>query len=227
MNGATALPVAAGLRAPRQERSEASLRAMLKAGQALINASGSLAGFSLADLTQAASTSVGAFYTRFRDKETFCALVLDMTLAELRAGLDAQLATDPIWREGPAKAICARIVGFYVQTFRTHTGLFAAYLRHASIGDPLWHPIREANQHILDLMVPCLARHVRSEHAPWRDDEIRTAIRIVVSALTSVVLDVPHGLDLDDPGLAPRLTAMLDRYLTGGGGPAGEPGTVS
>lgn len=207
--------VAEGLRPPRQGRSEASLRTMLKAGQALMNASGSLTGFSLADLTQAASTSVGAFYARFRDKETFCALVLDMTLAELRAGLDAQMASDPVWHDGPAHAICERIVGFYVDTFRTHTGLFAAYLRHVPTGDPLWQPIREANQRILDLMVPCLARQVRAERANWPDEEIRAVIKLVISALTSIVLDVASGTSLHDPKLAQRLTRMLDRYLGG------------
>lgn len=222
MNTPTMVPVADGLRAPRQERSEASLRAMLNAGRALINASGSLTGFSLADLTREASTSVGAFYSRFRDKETFCALVLDMTLAELRAGLDAQMESDPVWREGPAQAVCARIVGFYVQTFRTHTGLFAAYLRHVPTADPLWRPIREANRQILDLMVPCLATHVRAARGDWPETEIRAVIMLVTSALTSIVLDVPHGTSLHDPKLEARLTAMLDRYLCAADAAAGD-----
>src|SRR5436305_101695 len=132
MNPTIPMQTVEGLRAPRQERSEASLRAMLAAGRGLINASGSLTGFSLAELTQAASTSVGAFYTRFRDKETFCALVLEDMLTELRAGLDAQMAQDPVWHDGPADAICARIIAFYVATFRSYAGVFAAYLRHAA-----------------------------------------------------------------------------------------------
>jgi len=204
-----------GLRAPRQERSEASLRAMLAAGRGLINASGSLTGFSLADLTQAASTSVGAFYTRFRDKETFCALVLEDMLGELRAGLDAQMAQDAVWREGPADAICAHIIAFYVATFRSCAGLFAAYLRHAASGGPLWGPIREANQRILDVMVPCLSSHLRAEGHEWADDEIRMAIRLVISTLTSIALEVPHGIGLDDAALEPRLAALLQRYLAG------------
>ncbi|EHP37640.1 putative TetR family transcriptional regulator [Cupriavidus basilensis OR16] len=73
----------AALKQPRQERSEATLKALLAAGRTLINEAGSLGGFSLSDLVRAASTSVGAFYARFPDKETFCALVLEDTLAEL------------------------------------------------------------------------------------------------------------------------------------------------
>jgi AcrR family transcriptional regulator len=206
-----------GLRAPRQERSEATLKAMVTAGRALINASGSLTGFSLAELTRAASTSVGAFYTRFRDKETFCAVVLDDTLAGIRADLDASMARDAVWNAGPASAVAAGIVGFYVGIFRTHGGLFAAYLRHASAGGTLWLPIRAANQRLLDAMVPCLAGHVRAERGPWPDEEVRMAIKMVVSVLANVVLDVPNGLDLHDPALERRLAAMLDRYLAGAG----------
>jgi len=216
MSAAVTVPaVVEGVRAPQQGRSEATLRAMVAAGRALINASGSLTGFSLADLTRAASTSVGSFYTRFRDKETFCAVVLEHTLAEIRANLDAEMAHDPVWREGPARAVSARVVGFYVETFRANGGLLAAHMRHASAGSPLWHPIRDANQRLLDAMVPCLAGHVRAERDDWSDDEVRTAIRLVLSVLASVALDMPPGLHLHDPALERRLVAMLDRYLAG------------
>ncbi len=210
---APAATLRAGLKRPRQERSEATLKALLAAGRKLINEAGSLTGFSLADLVRAASTSVGAFYARFPDKETFCALVLEDTLAELRAELDVLLATDPAWNAGPARAICERIVGFYVGLFRKHRGLFAAYMRHSPAQNPLWQPIREANRQILDAMVPRLASHVAPERFTGPDDEARIAVQLVVSALTSIVLHTPSALDLHDPRLEQRLAEMLHRYL--------------
>ncbi|MDF3836457.1 TetR/AcrR family transcriptional regulator [Cupriavidus basilensis] len=210
---AAATTLRAGLKPPRQERSEATLKALLSAGRTLINEAGDLGGFSLAGLTRAAGTSVGAFYARFPDKETFCALVLEDTLAELRAALDLSLATDPVWATGPAAAICARIVGFYIDLFRKHRGLFAAYMRHGPAQNPLWRPIREANQRILDAMVPRLARHVDATRFTGPDDETRIAVQLVVSALTNIVLHAPGGLDLYDPRLEQRLAEMLHRYL--------------
>ncbi|MGE8368667.1 TetR/AcrR family transcriptional regulator [Cupriavidus sp.] len=211
---AAATTLRAGLKQPRQERSEATLKAMLAAGRTLINEAGSLTGFSLADLVRAASTSVGAFYARFPDKETFCALVLEDTLAELRAELDYSLATDPTWNAGPAAAICGRIVGFYVGLFRRHRGLFAAYMRHSPAQNPLWQPIREANRRILDAMVPRLASHVAAGRFTGPDNETRIAVQLVISALTSIVLHAPSGMALDDPRLEQRLTAMLYCYLS-------------
>ncbi|MGO4326640.1 TetR/AcrR family transcriptional regulator [Cupriavidus sp. 2TAF22] len=217
--GASAAP-RAGMKQPQQERSEATLKALLSAGRTLINEAGSLTGFSLADLTRAASTSVGAFYARFSDKETFCALVLEDTLAELRAALDFALATDAAWTTGPAAVICGRVVGFYAGQLRRHRGLFAAYMRHGPAQNPLWQPIREANQRMLDTMVPRLARHIPPGRFARQEAETRIAIQLVVSALTSIVLHAPSGLDLDDPLLEHRLTGMLHRYLAL---PADEP----
>lgn len=210
---AAAPTLRAGLKQPRQERSEATLKALLAAGRALINEAGSLTGFSLADLVRAASTSVGAFYARFPDKETFCALVLEDTLAELRAELDYSLATDPAWNAGPAHAICTRIVGFYIGLFRKHRGLFAAYMRHSPAQNPLWQPIREANRQILDAMVPRLASRVAAGRFSGPDDETRIAVQLVISALTNIVLHTPSALDLYDPRQEQRLTEMLHRYL--------------
>jgi len=214
MSRAAIMPAAVeGWRAPRQQRSEATLKAMLAAGRALIHASGSLTGFSLADLTREASVSVGAFYTRFPDKETFCALVLEDTLAEICSGLDARIASQAAWHDGPALTLCQCIVAFYIDTFRAHSGLFAAYMRHESIGSPLWRPIREANQRILDRMVPHLARQVPGGTSRWPEDEIRATIQVMVSALTCVVLDAPQGLSLHDARLQERLSVMMHRYL--------------
>lgn len=210
---AAGMTLRAALKQPRQERSEATLKALLAAGRTLINEAGSLSGFSLSDLVRAASTSVGAFYARFPDKETFCALVLEDTLAELRAELDNSLATDPTWHSGPAAVICGRIVGFYIGLFRKHHGLFAAYMRHSPAQNPLWQPIREANRQILDAMVPRLASHVAAGRFTGPDDETRIAVQLVISALTTIVLHTPSALDLYDPLLAQRLTEMLHRYL--------------
>ncbi|MGT2489603.1 hypothetical protein ACU4GD_01250 [Cupriavidus basilensis] len=178
----------AGLKQPRQERSEATLKAMLAAGRTLINEAGSLSGFPSPISCAPLPPRSGPSMPGFPDKETFCALVLEDTLAELRAELDYSLATDPTWNAGPAAAICGRIVGFYVGLFRGHRGLFAAYMRHSPAQNPYWQPIREGQpadpgRHGAAPGQPCCRRALYRTRQ--RDPDRGCSLRS--SALTSIV----------------------------------------
>ena len=79
-------------------------------------------------------------------------------------------------------------------------------------------PSQITEKHILDRISP--EKDVDGFHPInvghlWLDEEIRAVIKLVISALTSIVLDVASGTSLHDPKLAQRLTRMLDRYLGG------------
>ena len=81
--------------APKQRRSERTLRRLLDAGEALIEEKG-LADVSVPDIVRRAGSSVGGFYARFRDKNELLRALEERFFGELLARVDA-LAEPTRW----------------------------------------------------------------------------------------------------------------------------------
>jgi len=119
-------PPAAGLRAPRQARSAASLERILDATEALAAEKG-FAATTMADVARRGRSSIGALYARFRDKDAllehlhrrFCA----RALAQVEAGLAAER-----WEGRGVGEIVAAAVAALVHADATRAGLVRAFV---------------------------------------------------------------------------------------------------
>lgn len=201
------------VRPPLQSRSEQSLAKMVAACRALAEERGNLDDISLNEVVTTATTSIGAFYGRFKDKEAFLGYVLEVALREAEDVMQRSIAEEPVWQAGPAQAIVEHIVVNYVSQFRLNRGLFRGFLRHYSVRDSHDNPMREANRRVYGQVVPWLARQLGDRSQDTAIFEVRAALQFMVGTLANILLNDPGPLHLDDETLAPQLNRMMIRYL--------------
>jgi len=200
-------------RPPRQLRSEESLAKMIQAGRELIELHANLDLVLIGDVIRLAGTSIGAFYGRFQDKETFVAAVLDAAVTEAQARADNLVWQDAVWTEGTASDIAGAIVVFYVDACRQNQGMYRAVLRDYSIDAPESHPLRVLNNHIHTVFVPALERKMRAKPGEDVESDIRNAMQMLIGTISLMMLVNPGPLRLEDDAIKPQLTEMMRRLL--------------
>lgn len=117
---------AAGLRAPRQARSAASLERILDATEALAAEKG-FAETTMADVARRARSSIGALYTRFRDKDALLEHLHRRFCAAAQAQVEAGLAPER-WAGRGVREVVAAAVAALVHADATRTGLVRAFV---------------------------------------------------------------------------------------------------
>lgn len=218
------VPTPAGVRAPRQVRSQASLERVLEAAQGLAAEQG-FAAATMAEIARRSRTSIGALYARFRDKdalldclhERFCA----RALAQVEAGLDPGR-----WRGRPLRDVVSAAVASLVHVDAHQAGLIRAFvvrgatdegfrLRAAKVGDTI---VRRLSELVLERRheTACADPEAAVEMGVWlvlaHVDQralfgpVPTATRVRkesdrIAALTDVVLALLGARDPKPPGL--------------------------
>jgi len=114
------------IRPPQQARSQETLSRILDAAEALVADKG-FEDTSVAEVVRRAGSSVGAFYTRFRDKDGLLYALYERFLEQATATADDAL--DPERWEGLGIAeILASVVGFLVEIYREQRGLIRVFV---------------------------------------------------------------------------------------------------
>ena len=112
--------------APKQRRSERTLRRLLDAGELLIEEKG-LADVSVPDIVRRAGSSVGGFYARFRDKNELLRALEERFFGELLQRVD-RLCDPARWTDAALAEIVRACVAELVGTFRQRQALIRAFL---------------------------------------------------------------------------------------------------
>lgn len=191
-----------GVRPALQQRSRATRDRLLAAGKRLLEET-DLDGVSIADIAAAADCSVGAFYTRFENKDAyFRALVTDM-LAQERSALDA--LHDSVVDANLIEAIVANAVG----SFRRNAGLLRSALRKGMEDPSYWEPIRRHGQVAADLVVGRLSKMARQPLGPEEELRTRFAFQVLYGTLVNALLHQPLPLLLENERLENELSRVF------------------
>jgi AcrR family transcriptional regulator len=201
-------------RAPRQARSRATQARILDAAEAIVAGCGfEAAGVSL--VVRRAGCSVGAFYSRFRDKQDLLVALYDRFAAEASARIDASL--DPRrWSGEPLHRCLNGLVRTLVELHRQRRGLARAFVVEGQ-RDPAFQARRDR---LFQDAGGRLAGFVRGRagelghHHP--DRAIAFGLAVVWSTVESAVLfdRLRSGaLAPSDDDLAAELVRLLVAYL--------------
>ena len=113
------------IRPTHQARSRATLDRLLDAAEALL-AEKAWEDVGVADIAQRADSSVGAFYSRFRDKDGLLNALHERFIAEAEATAEDML--DPQrWSQASVSEIVEDIIAFRVRIFSERVGLLKAF----------------------------------------------------------------------------------------------------
>jgi AcrR family transcriptional regulator len=208
------MPFARDPRPPRQARSRATHARLLDAAEAVVAAKG-CEGASVGEVVRRAGCSIGACYSRFRDKRGLLLALQERGHAEAVARLEA--AFDPArWSAQPLPRCLQALVRQLVELHRQRRGLLRAFAIEAQ-RDPAFHARREhLFQHGANRLVERLRGREREvgHHHPERAAAFGLAV--AWSGVESAVLfdRLRSGaLAPSDDDLAAELTRLLVAYL--------------
>jgi len=200
-----------GILPARQARSRQTRDRLMAAGLHLIETRG-IDDIAVADIARRAKCSVGAFYNRFRDKESFFTAAVEQVLDEERSRARTVLSPEN-WPDRTAECPAA-IVAFAVELVRRRQGLIRAILKR-SMSEPVApDPIGEAGQAVVQAALHLLQERPPTDLAdPPEEVAVRAGMQIVLGTLFSAIVTGRGAMAIDDDGLQDWLTYLFHQAL--------------
>jgi AcrR family transcriptional regulator len=204
----------ASVTAPKQRRSERTLRRLLDAGEALIEEKG-LADVSVPDIVRRAGSSVGGFYARFRDKNELLRALEERFFGELLLRVD-DLCVPSRWQGQALAEIVHACVALLVSTFRERQALIRAFLFRGLqdpdlMGDALRFR-RRVSERIALLLLGRRAEIAHRDPALAIDLGVQLAFGLMHQYVVFGELRA-GGRRLSEPALVDELTRSLCAHL--------------
>ncbi len=211
-----------GTKPARQKRSREKAEKMLRAGHKLIEAHG-YEGMRISDVAAEVGCSVGVFYDRFRDKESFFKLLLESNLERSKAQVKSYLAPEK-WEGASAYQIIATVVEMSVRWFRRHKGLYSSALSTPIEGGHNFTPFRRQSIKVSDHLARLLETRSDEVNYPDIEDGVCFVMQMIGGTLTvagfshlayraGARIENDRSLMIDDPDLVTELTRAACVYL--------------
>jgi AcrR family transcriptional regulator len=211
---------------PKQLRSRETLDRMLAAGESLLD-EGTFADATVAEVVRRAETSVGAFYTRFPDKEALLYALQARAIEDVSETFDelVQLFHEKVdlSLQAALEATIARILFVY----RKRRGVIRALAIHARATPQgeLQERSRQLNRRVWDGFRAMMMSRIDEITHPDPERAIDLGFTAIAATLRELVIFGAAGLapeSHDDAELARELTRLYLSYLgvAGSGGSA-------
>lgn len=202
------------VRPPKQARSQETLDRILDAAEALVQEKG-FDDTPVAEIVARAGSSVGAFYSRFPDKDALLHALYERYLEQALATADEALDPER-WLRSDVATIVASVVDFLVRIYREQEGLIRAFvLRNHT--DPAFRARRDRLSHRVSAGLAGLLATRRDEIR--HPDPVRAGafgMTLVFSTLDNTLLfgEMRTGVAvLSDADLAAELSRAFVAYL--------------
>jgi AcrR family transcriptional regulator len=202
------------IRPALQARSHETLERLLDSAEALIAEKG-FDDVPVAEIARRAGMSVGAVYSRLRDKEALLHCLQERLVTEARATADAAL--DPKrWRGASIAEIAEELVAFLVEIHRERVGVLREILGRAH-SDPEIDARKEGLiAYICERLRPLLLERADEIGHPHPAVAGSFAFRLVLGFLKEAILFGglgAHGIPRSDKALCEELTRAFLGYL--------------
>ena len=201
-------------KATHQTRSAATLERLLDSAEVLLLEK-SFGDLPIADIAQRAGYSVGAVYSRFRDKDSLLRCLEERFVDEVHATTDAVL--DPTeWQGATLVEVASEVVSFMVRIHRERLGILREMLSRAHVDAITGERIERAIQHVCDRLVVLVGRFPAQIGHPDPVAGVPFAFRLIMGVLKEAILfrgPGAHGVPDSDDELAAELTRAFLGYL--------------
>ena len=202
------------VRPPQQARSQETLERILDAAEVLVGEKG-FDDTPVAEIVSRAGSSVGAFYSRFEDKEALLHALYERYLVQALATADDVLEPGR-WESATVREIIDSVVRFLVQVYRDQGGLIRAFVIRNHT-DPSFQARRQRLSHrVSEGLCSVLLGHGDEISHPDPQRAAAFGMTLVFSALDSTMLfgEMRSGaFVISDEELAAELTRTYLAYL--------------
>lgn len=198
---------------PRQARSQQTLERLLDAAEALIAEKG-IDGVTVAAIARRASSSVGAFYARFSDKEALLRCVLERFYGQAAATTEEALHHQR-WQHLPLDTTFNALLRFMIEMLRQRRQLIVAMMVRAASDPTLTALTQRLEQQISEGVAALLAQRGQLIDHPEPALALRMCVWLLLSGIETRVLyaDSRGSNEWSDEQLARELSTLCLRYL--------------
>lgn len=200
------------VRPPQQARSQQTLERLLDAAEQLVDERG-IEGITVAEVARRAGSSVGAFYSRFSDKDALVRTMFQRFHEQALA--TAELAFEAgRWADTPLDRMLETMVSFMLKVLQQRRQLIAALVQRASRDaelDALGHHLHER---LTTKLLALLAQRGTAIAHPQPEEAVGMAVWMVLSLMESRALLGPHDeLPVNEGAVGREVALMVTRYL--------------
>lgn len=208
---------APGMRAATQARSRELVLRLFNEGLALLREV-DFDGLSIETLCARSDATVGAFYSRFENKEAFIGALQRIVVARTRERVIAEYEANAAPRESLG-ALAFWIARGVVAWHRRYEGLVRASLRRANGASEMWTPIRELGALQISYALPRMLGLVPAQAQEGAEDRARLAFQMLFGTLNNMLLINPGPYTIHHPATAEMLAAAMTQYVLAGPAP--------
>jgi len=197
-----------------QTRSAVTQERLLDAAEHLLLEKG-FSDLPIADIAARAGYTVGAVYSRFRDKESLLRCLEERFVVDICAMADS--AFDPAeWRDATLVEVASEVVTLMVRIHRERMGVLREMLSRAHLDPITGDRTERAVRHVCDRLVDLVATFRDDLEHPDPDRGVPFAFRLVMGVLKEAILfrgPGAHGIPESDDELAAELSRAFLGYL--------------
>jgi AcrR family transcriptional regulator len=174
----------------RQKRSQKTYEALIATAFKLLEKR-EFDDISVAELTQKAGYSVGAFYARFKSKdELFDAMVVSH-IEDRRAARKKQFAAEP--DATLVRALMAETVNYYWARRRFWRAALFRSIRDLDF----WQPLRKLGHELADMMIERIAARAKRPLTETEQTNVRFAIQLVLGTINNTIINRPGPIFME------------------------------
>lgn len=201
-----------GVYAARQKRSVRIRDSFINVGVEALNDT-RLSDLTIAELCHRSGNSVGAFYTRFQDKEAYFRALRVFTIESHDQEAISRFNIDSL-NDSSAKEILEKLVNLMVDIF---TSRFRGVLRESLVlilePDDPWAPMRGSALKIVSILQESLADAFPQQTATETSTRCRFCFQLIVGALQNDLVNDYHVYTTRDNSLRDGLKEAVCAYM--------------
>jgi AcrR family transcriptional regulator len=204
---------AEGMRSAQQARSRELLVRLFNGGLALLQET-DFEGLSIEALCERSESTVGAFYSRFENKDAFIDALQRLVVEVTRSGMLADYEGEVAPRDNLTHLL-AWIAKGSVVWYRRYEGLIRASLRQANGERKMWTPLRELGEHQISNALPRILAFLPPSALDGAEARTRFAFQMLFGTLNNMVLINPGPFGIKDAEppqmLASAMVQLIER----------------
>jgi len=200
-----------GVKPALQGRSKKRRDDLISAGMDLL-CEKNFADISIIELTSACGYSVGTFYSRFSDKESFFHAAQKAAVARFISAIEEEFSK-PSWQAASTEDIFRTMVDLSIDLLSTNIrGVVRGSIAIAASDPDAWEPIRRCGETLTKTLLNLLHPRFIQDATAMSEESIKFGMQMLFGTLTQAILNDNVNVKLAEPEMRDNLTRMLMVY---------------
>ncbi len=201
-----------GVKPALQGRSRQRQSELINAGIKLL-CKKNISEISIIELTGTCGYTVGTFYSRFDDKESFFFAVQEAAVAKM-VFLIRDGFSDQKWKTATAEEIFANLVNITVDVLESELrGVVKESILASCSNKKIWIPIRECGRQMAKIISKLLTPLYLEDKPEESQKSVQFGLQMFYGTLVQAAINNPGPVKLEDPEFRENLTRMLTQYV--------------